>query len=136
MDNVFADDIDAVQAIPQVPAILESFSLLTGLRVVCISRVTQSDWIACAAYDTINFGIVPGDSLDIASTLCADARESEEALVINDLAADPNYRFHPAARVHGCQSYLSVPLYRANGAYFGTLCGFDRCRPHRSAMRR
>ncbi|MGJ9420503.1 sensor histidine kinase [Massilia sp. CMS3.1] len=32
---------------------------------------------------------------------------------------------HHTPRIDGFQSYFSIPIFRADGAYFGTLCGLD-----------
>jgi len=35
------------------------------------------------------------------------------------------YCDHPAPRLYGWKSYVSVPIFRPNGTFFGTLCALD-----------
>ena len=118
-------DIEAVQNISAVPTILETVAAATGLRFVCIARVSQDAWTACAVLDKLGFGLAPGDELDVATTLCAVVRDTEKAVIIDCVNEDAIYRDHHTPRIYGSQSYISVPIFRPNGDYFGTLCGLD-----------
>ena len=62
--------VDEIQAIGAVPKILETVAAMTGLRFVCIAHVTQDSWTACAVLDKLEFGLKPGDPLDVTTTLC------------------------------------------------------------------
>jgi len=118
-------DIAAVQNISAVPTILETVAAATGLRFVCIARVTSDTWTTCAVLDKLDFGLNVGDELDVATTLCAVVRDTEKAVVIDCVEEDDVYRDHHTPRIYGFQSYISVPIFRPNGDYFGTLCGLD-----------
>ena len=118
-------DIASVQRISAVPTILETVAATTGLGFVCIARVTQDTWTTCAVLDKLNFGLQVGDDLDVTSTLCAEVRDTEKAVVIDCVSEDDTYRDHHTPRIYGFQSYISVPIFRPNGEYFGTLCGLD-----------
>jgi len=117
-------DLTAIARIEAVPTILEAVSELTGLRFVCIARVTTTALTICALLDKLNFGFKVGDSLDVTTTLCDQVRAKQTAIII-DSVSDSEYRDHPAPRTYGFQSYFSIPLYRPDGEYFGTLCGLD-----------
>lgn len=118
-------DIEAVQNISAVPTILETVAAATGLRFVCIARVSQDAWTACAVLDKLGFGLAAGDELDVATTLCAVVRDTEKAVIIDCVKEDAVYSDHHTPRIYGFQSYISVPIFRPNGDYFGTLCGLD-----------
>ena len=118
-------DIASIQSISSVPTILEAVAALTGLRFVCIARVTNNLWTTCAVLDKLGFGLKIGDDLDIASTLCAEVRDTGKAVVIDNVSEDATYRDHQTPRIYGFQSYISIPLLRADGSYFGTLCALD-----------
>jgi signal transduction histidine kinase len=118
-------DANSIQSIDAVPTILEAVSALTGLRFVCIARVTSESWTTCAVLDKLNFGLKVGDGLDVSTTLCNEVRETNKAVIIDCVEQDEKYRNHHTPRIYGFQSYISIPLYRADGAYFGTLCGLD-----------
>lgn len=61
-------DIARVQRSPSVDAILEVLSRTTGLRVGLIARVAEDSWTACAVRDEAEFGLEPGDQLELATT--------------------------------------------------------------------
>lgn len=117
-------DLATIARIEAVPTILDAVSELTGLRFVCIARVTETALTICALLDRLNFGFKVGDSLDVSTTLCEKVREKQTAIII-DSVPDSEYRDHHAPRMYGFQSYFSIPLYRPDGEYFGTLCGLD-----------
>jgi PAS domain S-box-containing protein len=125
MNHPVAADIAAVQAISAVPNILEAVSELTGLRFVCVARVEQDAWTACAVLDKLDFGLRPGDGLDVGTTLCSEVRDHRKPIIIDQVSADAQYCNHPTPRMYGFESYFSVPLFNSSGGYFGTLCGID-----------
>jgi hypothetical protein len=114
-----------VQAISAVPDIMNTLAALTGLRMICVAHVTESTWTACAVMDQLNFGLKPGDPLDVTTTLCEDVRDTGAAIVIDSIDDSPVYREHPTPLMYGFKSYFSLPLFRPCGTYFGTLCGLD-----------
>jgi len=118
-------DIAAIQGIAAVPTILSAVSELTGLGFVCIARVTGSTWHSCAVLDKLNFGLGIGDSLDVTTTLCEEVRDTRAAIIIDSVKDHAVYADHHTPRIYGFQSYFSIPLFRPDGAYFGTLCGLD-----------
>lgn len=117
-------DLATIARIEAVPTILEAVSELTGLRFVCIARVTETTLYICALLDKLDFGMRVGDGLDVKATLGEEVREKRAPIII-DSVADSEYRDHHAPRRLGFQSYFAFPLYRPDGEYFGTLCGFD-----------
>jgi signal transduction histidine kinase len=125
MPNLIAADIAQIQAIAAVPTILETVAALTGLRFVCVARVTADSWTTCAVLDRLDFGLKIGDGLDVTTTLCEEVRDTRAAVVIDSVVDDDRYRDHHTPRIYGFQSYFSIPLFRPDGAYFGTLCGLD-----------
>ena len=119
------DDVRAVLSLPSTSRILEAAAALTGVRFAAIARVTPDRWIACASLDRLDFGLKPGDELEVGSTLCIQVRGCRQTIVIDDVETDPVYRDHPTPRQHGFKSYISVPIVTTSGAFFGTLCGLD-----------
>ena len=117
--------VDEIQAIGAVPKILETVAAMTGLRFVCIAHVTADSWTACAVLDKLEFGLKPGDPLDVATTLCEEVRDTGAAVIIDHVRESDQYRDHHTPRIYGFQSYFSIPVFRADGQYFGTLCGLD-----------
>ncbi len=90
-----------------------------------IARVTEERWITCSVKDDISFGLEPGDDLDVETTLCHEVRQFEEAIVIDHVDKDAEYCNHHTPAKYGFQSYISVPIYKRDGSFFGTLCAID-----------
>ena len=118
-------DIDAIAHIDAVPRLLDVVCRTTGLGFAAVARVTEDRWIACAVRDEIAFGLRPGGELSVATTLCNAIRASGELIAIDEVATDAQYCGHPTPRQYGFQSYISVPIRRADGSWFGTLCAID-----------
>ncbi len=121
----FARDLETVAGIAAVPRILEVICRTTGLGFAAVARVTEKRWIACAVRDEIAFGLAPGGELAVATTLCDQIRSTGEAVVIDHVSEDARYCGHPTPAKYGFQSYISVPIYRRGGDFFGTLCAID-----------
>ena len=117
--------VDEIQAIGAVPKILETVAAMTGLGFVCIAHVTDDAWITCAVLDKLEFGLKPGDELDVTTTLCEEVRDTGRSVIIDHVAESTQYAGHHTPRIYGFQSYFSIPVFRTDGRYFGTLCGLD-----------
>jgi signal transduction histidine kinase len=128
----FQSDIDAVGRIGAVPNILDVVCRITGMGFAAVARVTEDRWIACSVLDKINFGLTPGGELKVATTICNEIRESGEAVIIDHVATDAVYCDHPTPAMYGFQSYISMPIIRQDGSFFGTLCAID---PHPAKLK-
>lgn len=117
--------VDAIAQISAVPTILDVVCQTTGMRFAAVARVTADRWIACSVRDEIAFGLEPGGELKIETTICNEIREHLQAVIIDDVAADPLYAGHHTPAVYGLQSYISMPITLADGTFFGTLCAID-----------
>ncbi|MFZ6640155.1 GAF domain-containing sensor histidine kinase [Undibacterium sp. TC4M20W] len=118
-------DVAMIQSMDSVSTILEAVAATTGLRFVCIARVTADSWTTCAVLDQLEFGLKVGDGLDVTTTLCEEVRDTGKAVIIDSVKDDLKYSDHHTPRIYGFQSYISIPVFRPNGDYFGTLCGLD-----------
>ena len=90
-----------------------------------VARVTDDRWITCATNDLISFGLKPGDELEVETTICHEVHKQSKSVFIDNVSQDPVYRDHHTPKIYGIQSYVSVPVYRKNGEFFGTLCAID-----------
>jgi signal transduction histidine kinase len=90
-----------------------------------VARVTEGTWVACAVQDGIGFGLKPGGRLDVNTTLCVESRASRQPIVIDHASEDAKYCSHHTPRLYRIESYISVPIVRPNGDYFGNLCAID-----------
>lgn len=125
MTQAWSPPVQAVQALASVPDILSVMAEMTGLRFVCVAHVTENSWTTCAVLDQLNFGLTPGDELDVRTTLCNSVRAADATIVIDDVSQDALFRNHPCPRQYGFESYISIPIHDRDGAFFGTLCGLD-----------
>ncbi len=121
----FQKDIQQIEQIPIIPTLLDVICQTTGMGFAAIARVTTDRWITCQVRDDIAFGLQPGDELDIKTTLCDEVRLHNGTIVIDCVDTDPNFCDHHTPRMYGFQSYISVPINRKDGSFFGTLCAID-----------
>lgn len=87
--------------------------------------MTEGRWLTCASRDQVNFGLTPGDELDVATTICSEVRACRSIISISDVDDSAVYRDHPTPRQYGFKSYISVPIIRNDGSIWGTLCAID-----------
>ncbi len=124
--DAIARDVAAVVRLTAVPSILQVICQSTGMGFAAVARVTEGSWTACAVRDEIDFGLVPGAQLDVATTLCREVRSERSPIVIEHASKDERYASHHTPRIYGLESYISVPIVLRNGEYFGNLCAIDR----------
>lgn len=110
---------------PTLPAILKLLRDQTDLRFVGIARVTPERWLTCAVLDDVGLGLKVGDELDVTTTLCRAQLSGPHTIAIDDARVHQLYGDHPAPRLYGFRSHVSVPICLADGSYFGSLCGLD-----------
>lgn len=121
----FDHDIASLSASPAVAALLQQLCDLTGMGFAAVARVTEDRWVACHVLDKIEFGLEPGAELKIKTTICDEIRSSGEEVFIDWVSNSPFWSIHPTPILYGFQSYVSVPLYRKDGSFFGTFCAID-----------
>ena len=61
-DPAIIDRLEAVQTILRV------LRRITGMRIAMVSHVTADAWTASAVLDEANFGLKPGDQLELQTT--------------------------------------------------------------------
>ncbi len=105
--------------------LLDQVCAATGMGFAAVARVTEHQWIACQVEDKIEFGLNPGQELEIKKTICDEIRESGEAVVFDDASDDIRWSRHPVPVLYGFRSYCSFPVYLDDGSFFGTLCALD-----------
>ncbi|HEY5850829.1 MAG TPA: GAF domain-containing sensor histidine kinase [Lysobacter sp.] len=120
-----AHDIDAIARITAVPNILEAVTSMTGMRFAAVAKVSETQWITCAVRDGISFGLVPGAELPLETTICNEIRQHHQPVVFGHASTHPHYGQHHTPRLYGLESYISVPIFRTDGTFFGTLCAID-----------
>ena len=126
MKDSFARTVAAHGRNDNIRAILAEVARITHTGFVAVARVTEDRWIACQVNDEMEFGIGPGDELEIENTICQEIRDCGCAIVIDHADADPEWRDHPVPALYGFQSYASFPIILNDGSFYGTLCAIDR----------
>lgn len=122
----FAHVITTVAKIEAVPLILTMVKHMTGMRFAAIARVTDSKWVACAVDDSIDFGLVPGGELVLETTICHEIRQHRKPVIFQHASEHPVYSTHHTQKTYRLESYVSIPIVRKNGDFFGTLCAIDQ----------
>ncbi|MCE7032923.1 GAF domain-containing protein [Lysobacter sp. GX 14042] len=118
-------DVAHIQRIDAIPRILSAVAQITGMRFCAVARVTDTRWTACAVLDESGFGLVPGDELELETTLCNEVRQHHMPVAFDRASTHPVYSQHHTPRIYGLESYISVPIFRRTGDFFGTLCAID-----------
>jgi len=125
MKDAFATQVADQGDQPGLRAILEEVCRVTGMGFAAIARVTEDRWIACQVLDKIEFGLDPGDELDLKTTICGEIRRSGKAVLIDHVAGNPAWRTHHTPILYGFESYASLPVLLDDGSFYGTLCAID-----------
>ena len=125
MKDGFAAEVAAQGDDDAIRAILQEVCRITQMGFAAVARVTEDRWIACQVLDRIEFGLDPGEELEIKKTICDEIRECGRAIVIDHIGADPEWRTHPVPMLYGFESYASFPVVLENGLFYGTLCAID-----------
>lgn len=118
-------DVALISRLSAIPTILEVVALTTNMRFTAVARVTETQWTACAVYDQIEFGLLPGGELALESTICNEIRQHHLPVMFGHASEDPSYSTHPTPKLYGLESYVSVPIMLSDGSFFGTLCAID-----------
>lgn len=119
------EDVVRIGAIPFLPILLDVVCAATGMGFAAVARVTDSRWIAGAVNDNIKFGLAVGGELPVDTTICHEIRENRSPVIIDHVAFDSIYAGHHTPAQYGFESYISFPIVRSNGDFFGTLCAID-----------
>lgn len=121
----FEKDIQDISLITAIPTMLNVICRTTGMGFAAVARVTEDKWITCSVRDEIGFGLKPGDELKIETTICNEIRQSGKAVIIDSVKDHPHFCSHHTPAIYGFQSYISVPIVKKDGSFFGTLCAID-----------
>ncbi len=125
LDEIARVAVERVARIDAVPTILDVVCRTTGMGFAAVARVTKERWIACSLLDQISFGLAPGGELQVQTTICDEVRSNGKPIIIEDVDQDPAFCSHSTPALYGFQSYISMPIVRESGDFWGTLCVID-----------
>lgn len=111
--------------IPIIEQLLDVICRTTGMGFAAVSRMTEEKYITCSTKNTINFGLKPGDELELETTLCNEVRLRKQPIFVENLDDNEEFRDHEVPKTYKFKSYISVPIHRKDGSFFGTLCALD-----------
>ena len=120
-----ASDVARQGARDAIRSLLGDVCALTHMGFAAVARVTDTRWIACQVDDRIEFGLKPGEELELETTICDEIRLSGEAVVIDHVSGNPAWRTPHTPALYGFASYVSLPITLDDGSFFGTLCAID-----------
>ena len=123
-------DVNIIRGIPISPGLLNVICRTTKMGFAAVARVTEHHWTACSIHDEISFGLKPGDELVLETTICNEIRQHRQPVIIDHVTEDVLYKEHHTPKKYGFQSYISIPIMRKDGSFFGTLCAIDP-QPHK-----
>lgn len=95
-----------------------------GFKLWMVTRTDGKDWIVLFA-DDHGYGVKPGQVYSWAETLCSRMVEGQGPHIAPDAASEPAYAGAPITQQIAIGAYVGVPLRRADGTLFGTLCAID-----------
>lgn len=61
-------DVTVFNRLDAVQTALRVLRRTTGMRIALVARVTETSWTACAVLDEADFGLHPGDELELHTT--------------------------------------------------------------------
>ncbi|MET0371561.1 MAG: GAF domain-containing protein [Sphingobium sp.] len=125
MKDAFATQVAAQGDDDAIRAILDEVCRITDMGFAAVARVTEDRWIAAQVLDRIEFGLNPGDELEIKTTICDEIRQSGACVVIDHVDSDIVWQTHHTPMLYGFKSYASFPIMLDDGTFYGTLCAID-----------
>ncbi len=99
-----------------------------GFRTSMIARTEKDDWVVLYVRDELkreSAAISVGDVFPWQDTLCKRMYEDHQPMAAPDVSQVQAYRDAPVTRDLEIGSYIGIPICRANGELFGTLCAID-----------
>lgn len=95
-----------------------------GFKLWMVTRTDGNDWIVLFADDN-GYGVKAGQVYSWAESICSRMVEGQGPNVAPDVSREPGYAKAPIHEKMTVGAYVGVPLRRADGTLFGTLCGID-----------
>lgn len=95
-----------------------------GFDLWIVTRTEGDDWIVLQAEDH-GYGVKEGDVYRWADSFCSRMVQDLGPRLATDSAAVPAYAEAPIGQRLKIGAYVGVPLEKADGSLFGTLCAID-----------
>ncbi|MGO4377235.1 diguanylate cyclase [Pseudoduganella sp. RAF19] len=95
-----------------------------GFKLWMVTRTDGDNWVVLFS-DDHGYGVQPGKSYGWAESLCARMVEGQGPNIAPDVKKEAAYAAAPITGEMQIGAYVGVPLRRADGTLFGTLCAID-----------
>jgi diguanylate cyclase (GGDEF)-like protein len=110
-----------------VRAVLGLIAERTRLELVMLTRVDGDEWKVLAATDSF-YGVRGGDVFRWSHSYCARMVAGEGPQCTADAASIETYRKAKINRGLEIGAYIGIPIERADGSLFGTICALSPTR--------
>jgi hypothetical protein len=107
-----------------VEEMLEFLHDRLGFSLWLVTRVDEDQWVIEQARGE-GYGVQVGDSFRFGDTYCSKMVEGVGPHFAAEARAVPCYANAPIGKELPIAAYIGVPLRRADGSLFGTLCAID-----------
>ena len=111
---------------PAAQEVLQYLQMRFGFGLWMVTRTTGADWVVLAAEDRY-YSVRQGDVFNWNDSFCSRMVRGEGPRIAPVSAEVPAYAEAPIGKQVSIGAYVGVPLNRADGELFGTLCAID---PH------
>jgi PAS domain S-box-containing protein len=109
----------------QLGDLLEVGRRVVGTEYATLSRVRGDQYLFEAVVAPDDADLEAGDTVPLGSTNCERVVETQETLVLNDVASDaPELADRAGNAEWGISSYLGTPVF-VDGEVYGTFCFYD-----------
>ncbi len=95
-----------------------------GFQMAMMTRVNGDDWQVLQVEDQ-GYGVKAGDVLRWADSFCSRMVVGEGPMIASDSRNVPAYQAAPVGKTLEIRAYIGIPVCRADGSLFGTLCAID-----------
>ena len=127
-DDVVRASIADVVALPSFDAaakqVLDFLHERFGMGLWMITRTAGEDWVVLHAQDQ-GYGVEAGAVFRWSDSFCSRMVRDQGPRIAVDAQAVPAYREAPISQQLPVGAYVGIPLAKADGELFGTLCAID-----------
>ena len=116
MDTLSFSDFDTAGR-----AVLALLHKRLGFDLWMVTRTEDDDWIVLQSEDH-GYGVEPGTVFRWADSFCSEMVKGNGPRIAPRSEAVPAYAAAPIGRQVQIKAYVGMPLARADGSLFGTLC--------------
>ncbi|MBA3530832.1 MAG: GAF domain-containing protein [Ardenticatenales bacterium] len=96
-----------------------------GLKTAFLAETSNNRFLSIAVQDHGGCSLAEGQSFPLEETYCSRVVSSGKPMIVKDARNDPEFANLATTTELNIGSYVGVPIFRANGSVYGTLCAID-----------